>query len=161
MCARARARVCVCVCVCARARVCAIPGCQCTHFDPLLPDNTTKYVCTGSTAVLPWTVTLDQGDEIVDIQWYFRGRSDEMIAMFAHGNFLAMPAFSARIRHMPNAGVAVSHVTPSDSGRYYVQIMGRNSLGFFSLLHEATLVVTGSLCFCFCFVLSVCMSVCL
>ena len=80
-----------------------------------------------------------------------------MIAMFAHGNFLAMPAFSTRIRHMPNAGVAVSHVTPSDSGRYYVQIMGRNSIGFFSLLHEATLVVTGWLVL-FCFVsLSVCL----
>ena len=49
--------------------------------------------------------------------------------MLSQGTFSPMPAFSGRVTHVPNAGLALTHVTPADTGNYSVQVTGRNSAG--------------------------------
>ena len=83
-------------------------------------------------------------EEIVDIQWLFQGHSDEIIAMFSHGTFVPLPAFSQRATHLPNAGIALSHVTVADTGNYSVEVTGRNSGGGqFALRRSVFVKVSG------------------
>ena len=82
---------------------------------PTLPASVVKYVCTGSTAILPWTISLSPGEDIVDIRWLFRGNSEEVVAMSNHGTFVALPAYQQKASNVPNAGIALRQVTPSDT----------------------------------------------
>nr|KAG5702516.1 hypothetical protein BaRGS_003676 [Batillaria attramentaria] len=46
------------------------------------------YVCEGDDLVLPWNVTLNPSEELVDMQWLYEGQSHELVAMFANEEFL-------------------------------------------------------------------------
>ena len=66
-----------------------------------------------------------------DVQWFFNGRSSEMIAVLTHDNFLALPAFANRAAFVDNAGITISQISTSDQGNYSVEVSGRDSSGAF------------------------------
>jgi hypothetical protein len=80
------------------------------QWAPEPPDNAVLYACAQGMLSLPWNILLAAGDVINNIEWFFTGRSEEMIAMEAHGNFLTMPSFSGRVTKTANAGIDVTHV---------------------------------------------------
>ena len=117
-----------------------VTGFHCYQWSNTLPASAVKYVCTGSTAILPWTISLSQGEDIVDIRWLFRGHSEEVIAMSNHGTFVALPAYQQKASNVPNAGIALRQVTPSDTGNYSVEVTGRNSNGVQFMLHRSAIL---------------------
>jgi hypothetical protein len=52
------------------------------------------YACAHGTLSLPWTVIFAAGDVIESIQWFFSGRSEEIIAMDAQGHFFPTPTLA-------------------------------------------------------------------
>ncbi|KAK7090420.1 uncharacterized protein [Littorina saxatilis] len=94
-----------------------------------LQDNAVVYACAGGTLSLPWNLTLSGGDSIVDIQWFYLGLSEELIATEAHGNVLTMPAFSGRVRKISNVGIDIDGMQVLDKGNYSVEIVGRSAAG--------------------------------
>ena len=120
----------------------SVAGLHCYQWSNVLPDSAVKYVCTGSTATFSWNVSLAAGEEIVNIRWLFQGHSEEVVAILSHGTFVALPAFSKTASYVPNAGIALGHVTVSDRGKYSVEVTGHNSSGVeFTLLRSAVLHV--------------------
>ena len=117
-----------------------VTGFQCYQWSNTLPASAVKYVCTGSTAILPWTISLSPGEDIVDIRWLFRGHSEEVVAMSNHGTFVALPAYQQKASNVPNAGIALRQVTPSDTGNYSVEVTGRNSNGVQFMLHRSAVL---------------------
>ena len=117
-----------------------VTGFHCYQWSNTLPASAVKYVCTGSTAILPWTISLSPGEDIVDIRWLFRGHSEEVIAMSNHGTFVALPAYQQKASNVPNAGIALRQVTPSDTGNYSVEVTGRNSNGVQFMLHRSAVL---------------------
>ena len=59
-----------------------------------LPDGALMYACANESVTLPWNYSLSAGETLEDVQWFYEGRSNEMIAVMTHGNFLPLPAFS-------------------------------------------------------------------
>ena len=125
-----------------------IAGSHCFEWLPDAPlDSAVKYTCTGSAAILPWAVSVQPGEEIGEVRWVLAGQSDEVVAVLSQGTFSPMPAFSGRVTHVPNAGLALAHVTLADTGNYSVQVTGRNSAGDqLTLRRSAFLHVLGPLC---------------
>ena len=118
----------------------SVAGLHCYQWSNVLPDSAVKYVCTGSTAIFPWSVSLSAGEEVVNIRWLFEGHSHEVVALLSHGTFVAMPVFAKRASYVPHAGIALSHVTASDRGNYSVEVTGHNSNGVeFKLFRSAVL----------------------
>nr|KAG5703584.1 hypothetical protein BaRGS_000969 [Batillaria attramentaria] len=120
-----------------------LPAVVAISWSSALPDHGTINACEGHDASFPWDLTLGAGESIADIQWFFEGNSHEMIAMFAAGNFLTMPAYSQRVQHLPMAGITLSHVTTGDAGNYVVEINAKDAAGFHNSFRKtATLVVS-------------------
>ena len=91
---------------------------------------------------------LAQGESIENVEWFYEGRSSEMIAVLTHGNFLALPAFADRVKLVQNAGLTVAGVGVEDSGNYSVQISGHDVRNFFRRSATVVLQVGGWLvCF--------------
>ena len=104
------------------------------------------YACEGDSVTLPWTYALDTGDTINQIEWYYHGASEEMIAIQAHGGFFAYPAFANRALGVgnANAGLILSHVITSDSGNYTVVVSCFDTSGVhFELWQSVVLQVSG------------------
>jgi hypothetical protein len=59
---------------------------------------------------LPWKIVLAAGEVIENVQWFFNGRSEEVVAMEMHGHFIPMPSFSTRVTKTTNAGIDVKHM---------------------------------------------------
>ena len=108
------------------------------------------YACDGNTITLPWNFVLDRGDTITEIEWYYDGASQEMIAMEAHGGFLTFPAFGNRVEQVNDAGIRLTGVLTSDSGNYTVVVNGYDAAGgHFELRDSAFVQISGrceSLC---------------
>ena len=117
-----------------------VTGFHCYQWSNTLPASAVKYVCTGSTAILPWTISLSPGEDIVDIRWLFRGHSVEVVAMSNHGTVVALPAYQQKASNVPNAGIALRQVTPSDTGNYSVEVTERNSNGVQFMLHRSAVL---------------------
>jgi hypothetical protein len=49
--------------------------------------GSTVYVCQGQTASIPWQYLLHSGQDIRQITWYYKGHSDELVAIYTHGFF--------------------------------------------------------------------------
>ncbi|KAK7108125.1 uncharacterized protein [Littorina saxatilis] len=95
-------------------------------WSPDLEDNVVKHTCLGDDLHLLWDFNITSGENISSIEWFFRAESEEVVAMFAHGNFLPMSTFSKRVRYVPGAGIVLSHVTPGDKGAYSVEVLGHD-----------------------------------
>ncbi|KAK7479036.1 hypothetical protein BaRGS_00029706, partial [Batillaria attramentaria] len=96
-------------------------------------------------------MTLDQGETVTDIQWLYKGLSDKLIAVYAHGVFMTTPVFSRRVRLVPEAGLVLSHATSDDAGNYTVDTTthARGMLSNYrrtAVVHIATAHVQQSWC---------------
>nr|KAG5697564.1 hypothetical protein BaRGS_019785 [Batillaria attramentaria] len=72
-----------------------------------------------------------------------------MVAMFAAGNFLAMPDFTGRVELLGNAEMLLSSVVLGDSGNYSVEV---GTINTESVLRKFDQVVgvEVSVCVCVC-----------
>ena len=84
-------------------------------------------------------------EKLVDIHWMFEGVfTTEIIASFAHEQFLPNPLYSRRVQHVPNAGLSLRDVTLADTGNYSVEVMGYDAAGaFFTEQRSIFLQVAG------------------
>ncbi|XP_070180238.1 uncharacterized protein [Littorina saxatilis] len=110
-----------------------------------LPDGYLKYACAGDNVHIPWNFALSAGESPVDdVQWFYQGRSSEMIAVLTHGNFLPLPSFSHRVHFIPNGGIIVDYVTVQDSGNYSVEISGHGDSGTFFRIKRTIVLQVGA-----------------
>nr|KAG5708092.1 hypothetical protein BaRGS_002828 [Batillaria attramentaria] len=59
-------------------------GCEAVQWKTSLPDGAVVNACRGQNVSFPWNFTLDDGDTVHDIQWFYANdRSNEMVAIFA------------------------------------------------------------------------------
>ena len=108
-----------------------------------LPDRALMYACANESVTLPWNYSLSASETLEDVQWFYEGRSNEMIAVMTHGNFLPLPAFSSRVRYVPGAGITLTRVTVADSGNYSVEVSGRDGSGAFFKTRRAVVLQIG------------------
>ncbi|KAK7105596.1 uncharacterized protein [Littorina saxatilis] len=112
----------------------------CFQWTAVLPDETVKYACVGDDIVLPWGYTTSPRTVVDSIQWFFHGSSQELVAIFANGNFQPTASFSGRVTQLTRAGLNLSHVTNGDKGNYSVEVSGHNASGVsFSYRRTVTL----------------------
>ncbi|KAK7491034.1 hypothetical protein BaRGS_00017730 [Batillaria attramentaria] len=98
-----------------------------------LQDNVeVVYVCEGDDLVLPWNVTLNPSEELVDMQWLYEGQSHELVAMFANEEFLPSAPYARRVQHV-GAGLLMSHFSASDAGNYTLSVSAHDGSGFVRL----------------------------
>ena len=111
-----------------------------------LPDGALMYACANESVKLPWNYSLSAGETLEDVQWFYEGRSNEMIAVMTHGHFLPLPAVSSRVRYVPGAGITLTRVTVADSGNYSVEVSGRDGSGaFFKTRRTVVLQIGGQM----------------
>ena len=101
-------------------------------------------MCDGDDVTIPWAYNLTAGEEIASVEWLFRGASEEIVAMYSHGAFIPLPAFSDRVQDMPNGGLILRHVTKGDAGNFTIEIVGkRNTVDLLSESRTVTLQING------------------
>ena len=98
-----------------------------------------KYACANDSVTLACNYSLSAGESLEDVQWFYEGRSLEMIAVLTHGNFLPLPAFSHRVQYVSGAGITLKQVTVADSGNYSVEISVYKGNSFFRLRRSVIL----------------------
>ena len=116
-------------------------------FAGSLKDDAHVYLCNNDDLTLAWDVLNVTGERILDMQWYYHGRSQELIAMYSRGYFNDMPAYSGRVEMTSDAGLVIRHVTTSESGNYSVEIDGLDASGGFTRLRRTALVFVSSKCY--------------
>ncbi|KAK7105730.1 uncharacterized protein [Littorina saxatilis] len=117
-----------------------LPGFTALTWSDDLKDGQPVYACAGANLLLPWNVSKATTEGIEDIKWFYSGRSQEMIAIFANGNFLSMPSFDGRVLHVTTGGLYLRHVQVSDTGNYSIEVSGHDASGAF-VTHRHTAVV--------------------
>jgi hypothetical protein len=66
------------------------------------------------------------------------------VAIFSHGAFLTMPAFSHRVQAHGNAGLSLSGLHVGDSGNYTVEVQINNGPTSHVILRRTvSVIVTG------------------
>ncbi|KAK7101031.1 uncharacterized protein [Littorina saxatilis] len=108
-----------------------------------LKEDAAVFACDDSDLTLSWDVSKTTGETIVDVQWYYEGRSQELIAMLAHGHLNVMPAFSGRVELTANAGIIIHHVTTGEKGNYSVEVNAFDKSGQFVTLRRMASVLIG------------------
>jgi hypothetical protein len=53
----------------------------------------------------------------------FRGQSEELIATWTHGHFIAHAVFAHRVEFLEGAGIVIRNVIPGDRGNYSVEVI--------------------------------------
>lgn len=122
---------------------CPHTGSQPAQWTDSLPDGVLKYACANDSVTLAWNYSLSAGESLEDVQWFYEGRSHEMIAVLTHGNFLPLPAFSHRVQYVSGAGITLTQVTVADSGNYSVEISVYKGNSFFHLRRSVILQIGG------------------
>nr|QBA18385.1 VIgL family C1q-related protein 10 [Littorina littorea] len=117
-----------------------LPGYTALTWSDDLKDGQPVYACAGANLLLPWNVSKATTEGIEDIKWFYSGRSQEMIAIFANGNFLSMPSYADRVLHVTTGGLYLRHVQVSDTGNYSIEVSGHDASGAF-VTHRHTAVV--------------------
>ncbi|KAK7089789.1 uncharacterized protein [Littorina saxatilis] len=108
-----------------------------------LKEDAAVYTCDNSDLTLSWGVSKTTGETIVDVHWYYEGRSQELIAMLAQGHLNVMPSFSGRVELTANAGIVIHHVTTGEKGNYSVEVNAQNKNGGFVTLRRTASVLVG------------------
>ena len=124
-----------------------VSGTAAASWSPAsLQEGALVVKCDGALLSLPWEAATETGEEIVNIEWLFKGRSDELIAICAHGHLIVEPAYSGRVERLGSAGIAVSGVAASQGGNYSVEVQVTRddaSGQRITLTRTATVEVTG------------------
>ncbi|KAK7092832.1 hypothetical protein V1264_008519 [Littorina saxatilis] len=121
-------------------------GADCFMWSSGLQDNAVVYACARGTLSLPWNLTLSGGDSVMDIQWFYSERSEELIATEVHGQFLIFPAFSGRVRKISNAGIEIDGVEAIAKGNYSVEVVGQSAAGAVTSLRRSVFVFISGWC---------------
>ncbi|XP_070182558.1 uncharacterized protein [Littorina saxatilis] len=108
-----------------------------------LKEDAAVYTCDNSDLTLSWEVSKTTGETIVDVQWFYEGRSQEMIAILSHGHLNVMPSFSGRVELTANAGIVIHHVTTGEKGNYSVEVNAFDKSGQFVTLRRMASVIIG------------------
>eukprot|EP00916_Digyalum_oweni_P008438 GHVL01014134.1.p1 GENE.GHVL01014134.1~~GHVL01014134.1.p1 ORF type:complete len:419 (-),score=28.09 GHVL01014134.1:60-1316(-) len=108
-----------------------------------LKEDAAVYTCDNSDLTLSWDVSKTTGETIVDVQWFYEGRSQELIAILSHGQLNVMPSFSGRVELTANAGIVIHHVTTGEMGNYSVEVNALDENGDFVTLRRKASVIIG------------------
>ncbi|KAK7105338.1 uncharacterized protein [Littorina saxatilis] len=108
-----------------------------------LKEDAAVYTCDNSDLTLSWDVSKTTGETIVDVQWFYEGRSQEMIAILSHGHLNVMPSFSGRVELTANAGIVIHHVTTGEKGNYSVEVNAQDKNGGYVTLRRKASVLVG------------------
>nr|QBA18384.1 VIgL family C1q-related protein 11 isoform 1 [Littorina littorea] len=108
-----------------------------------LKEDAAVYTCDNSDLTLSWDVSKTTGETIVDVQWFYEGRSQEIIAFLSHGRLVVLPAFSGRVELTANAGLVIHHVTSGEKGNYSVDVNAFDKSGQFVTLRRMASVLIG------------------
>ncbi|XP_070201450.1 uncharacterized protein [Littorina saxatilis] len=108
-----------------------------------LKEDAAVYTCDNSDLTLSWDVSKTTGETILDVQWYYEGRSQKLIAMLAQGHLNVMPSFSGRVELTANAGIVINHVTTGEKGNYSVEVNAQTKNGGFVTLRRTASVLVG------------------
>lgn len=120
-------------------------GSHAVEWTAALPDHSIQNVCSGDILTLPWSYTTTPGDSILSVKWYFKGASEQLIAIYSPPHFAPMSAYSKRVQMASDAGIALSEVTTADTGIYYVTVSGHDSSGaVFAYKHSVAVKVIGN-----------------
>ena len=101
------------------------------------------YACEGEDVTIPWDFTLTAGEDIISIEWLFRGASQEMVAMYSHATFIPLPAFSDRVQRVANGGLILHHVTTADAGNFTIEVNGKQNTANLFESRKVVLQVNG------------------
>ena len=119
-----------------------LTGVNCLQLSENPPDI--MHTCEGSDITLPWTFRQGSQQSITSMEWFFYGRSQEMIAMLSHGMFLPLPAFSGRVEHGSDGTLTIHNLAEEDSGNYTIEINGKGASGLaFTLSNTIYVQVAG------------------
>ncbi|XP_070184257.1 uncharacterized protein [Littorina saxatilis] len=108
-----------------------------------LKEDAAVYTCDNSDLTLSWDVSKTTGETIVDVQWFYEGRSQELIAILSHGQLNVMPSFSGRVELTANAGIVIHHVTTGEHGIYSVEVSALDKNGDCVTLRRKASVIIG------------------
>ncbi|XP_070202721.1 uncharacterized protein [Littorina saxatilis] len=108
-----------------------------------LKEDAAVYTCDNSDLTLSWEVSKTTGETIVDVQWFYEGRSQELIAILSHGQLNVMPSFSGRVELTANAGIVIHRVTTGEMGNYSVEVNALDENGDFVTLRRKASVIIG------------------
>lgn len=109
-----------------------------------LQDGADVYACLGEGVQFPWDYSVQDGEVVQDIKWYYYSgdSSRRGIAAVVEGDFFPLrTSFSDRIHHVPQAGLALSPLTTQDSGEFSVVVTVLHGSSFASYNMSASLVV--------------------
>ena len=121
------------------------PGSTCLQWSSGLQENDIIYACADDSILLSWNVSKSDTESILNIQWFYEGRSQELIASNVHGQFVATPVFSGRVEKTTNAGIVLHHVTLLDRGNYSVEVVVGEANGDVTVLRRSvTVEISGS-----------------
>jgi hypothetical protein len=56
------------------------------------------YACANESVTFPWTYVTSSGEDIIEIEWYAVGHSEELVAILTHGHFVPLATFSRRVQ---------------------------------------------------------------
>ena len=120
------------------------PGCRSASWSAESPtDGAVLYACAGGEAYFRWNFTLAAGQSLTDVQWYYDGRSSEMVAMFSRGVFVPLPAFSERVSFDGLGGITLNGVIPTDGGNFTMEVSGHSDDGVFFQLRRSVVLKVG------------------
>ncbi|PVD18516.1 hypothetical protein C0Q70_21065 [Pomacea canaliculata] len=114
------------------------------QWTSTLQDGTDLYSCVGDSIKLPWDYSVQDGEVVEDIKWYFKPGNDSrrVIATVVEGNFLPLrTSFSDRIHPVLQAGLTLMFVTGQDSGEFSVSVSIVQGTSFAVYNQTALLVV--------------------
>lgn len=122
----------------------ALPVSLSVTWSSRLPDHGTVHACPGHDVTLPWEITVGPNEGITDVQWFYEGNSSEMIAMYASGNFLTMPAYSNRVEQVSTTGLKLKHVVAGDAGNYVVGVNAYDASGTHTSFRKTAVLVVAT-----------------
>lgn len=109
-----------------------------------LQDGAAVYACEGDNVTLPWGYTLQNGETVEDIKWYYDQQhgGPVSIAVTVEGQFFQLPTpFSNRIHQVGEAGLALTSLTARDRGNYSVRVIVLSGSTFATYNRTASLIL--------------------
>ena len=99
------------------------------RIAPMPKDGDVLHACVGSDAVMPWSFSLSDGQQVLSIEWLLNGT--QLLAFFLYDSFVAVEPFRSRLqgRTVANGSLVLSQVTARDTGTYSIVVTVNTSTG--------------------------------